>query len=78
MAAVTEVSRLAPGIPGLEIVRATLTGATSTFVSKFGTVIASLVKAEGTNACTWTISDRTLTITGTNADYVDIIVAGLL
>lgn len=78
MAVVDGVVRFQPGLVGVEIVRAALTGASSTFVSKFGTVNACHVDVEGTNTCTWTRSGRTITLTGTEDDYVNITVYGRL
>jgi len=64
------------GLPGVEIVRTQLTGATSTYVAKFGTVQAVLVNVEGTNSLTWTRSGTTITLTGTNNDWVNIVIFG--
>lgn len=77
MAAVDNVTRFEHGDPSKEVVRAQLTGATSTFVSKFGTVISAQVDVEGTNTMTWTRSGSTITITGTNDDWVNITVYGV-
>lgn len=77
MAVVDNVTKLEFHNPAIEVVRAQLTGATSTFVSKFGTVVSAQVDVEGTNATTWTRSGSTITVTGTNDDWVNIIVFGL-
>ena len=78
MATVDNIVRFEPGIVGTEVVRAQLTGASSTFVSRLGTVTAAHVDVEGTNSCTWTRSGRTITLTGTEDDYVDITCYGRL
>jgi len=77
MAVVDNITRKEiTGLLGIEVVRAQLTGATSTFVSKFGTVVAVGINVEGTNGATWTRSGSTITITGTNDDWVNIFVFG--
>jgi len=59
-------------IKGLELVRAQLTGATSTYVSqKFSSVQGFKFSVEGTNSCTATRSGTTITFTGTNDDWVN-------
>ena len=76
MAAVDNVTRTNIPIGNVEIVRAQLTGTTSTFVSKFGKILSCVLNEEGTNGATYTWSTRTVTITGTNDDYVNIIIVG--
>ena len=78
MAAVDGVVNIEGGPAGLELLKADLTGATSTYVSKkFNTLIFASVNVRGTNTMTYTISGITITITGTNNDTVDIAIAGL-
>ena len=78
MAVVDNIVRVEGAPAGQEVLKAELTGATSTYTSiKFNTVIAFHVTVRGTNSATTTISGRTLTITGTNNDVVDITIYGL-
>ena len=44
---------------------------------KFGRVLGAVISAEGTNGATWTISTTTISVTGTNDDYVNVIVWGV-
>jgi len=77
MAAVDNVTRSQDVLPGMETVRVQLTGATSTYESeRFGTVTAFVATVEGTNATTYTISGNTITITGTNNDFVNLVLYG--
>jgi len=76
MAVVDNVTRIEQTNPKLEVVRALLTGASSTFVSDFGTIQGVIVVAEGTNGATFTWTGSTVTITGTNNDAVTIMVWG--
>ena len=65
---------------GMTLMRCQLTGASSTITTtehKMGTVKGHIVVAEGTNGATSTISGSTITVTGTNNDYVDVIVWGV-
>ncbi len=77
MAATDNTVTLEHGDPSKEVVRTQLTGATSTFVSKFGTVVAFQLTVEGTNATTATRSGSTITITGTDDDYVNLTIYGV-
>lgn len=76
MTVVDNVTRMETAPPGLEIVRAKLTGATSTYIARMSRVISHDVYVEGTNGATTTISGKTITITGTNDDWVNIRVYG--
>lgn len=77
MADVDNVVRLETGDPHTESLKASLTGATSTYTSfKLAELINAQVTVRGTNSMTFTVSDRTLTITGTNDDVVDINLVG--
>lgn len=79
MAAVDNVIEANIGIPGLQVVKAQLTGTTSTWLSKFGTkTVAVVVTVDGTNATTFAMhaTTKVVTITGTDDDYVYIIAAG--
>lgn len=76
MAVVDHVTETQLPFPNVEIVRAQLTGASSTFVSKFGKILACIVQEEGTNGATYTWSTRTVTIAGTNDDFVNILIVG--
>ena len=65
---------------GVSMFRCQLTGATSTITKshhKFGRVLGAVLSVEGTNSMTWTISTTTITVTGTNDDYVNVIVWGV-
>lgn len=62
------------GLRGFHFVRAQLTGATSTYTSPFGASTKGvIVQEEGTNGATYTWSTTTgvITITGTNNDWVN-------
>ena len=77
MATVSAISWFETGEPSIEVVRATLSGATSTYVvRKFGRIQSVLVTVEGTNAMTYTWTTKTITITGTSSDEVNIMVTG--
>lgn len=77
MATVDAIVEAQTYIPGLEVVRADLTGATSTYVSrKFARLHNVFVIAEGTNGATYTWTGITVTITGTNDDHVNILLFG--
>jgi len=77
MASVDNITRKElTGNLGFEIVRCQATGATSTFVSKFGTIVICSVADETDYDCTWSVSGRTITVTCTNDDYLNIIVVG--
>ena len=76
MADVDNPTRIETGAPFVEILRAQQTGATSTYTSRFANVIAAQVSVEGTNTMTWTRSGRTITVTGTNNDWVNIVIYG--
>jgi len=77
MAAVDNVTKVEFPIPNMEVVKAQLTATgTSTYVSRFGTIYTCHVNVRGTNTTTKTVSGRTVTITGTNDDWVDIIITG--
>ncbi len=60
--------------------RCQLTGATSTITSSehlFGSKISTcVISVEGTNSMTWTRSGTTITVTGTNDDYINVIITG--
>ncbi|MFH1422106.1 MAG: hypothetical protein ABIH42_05280 [Planctomycetota bacterium] len=60
--------------------KAQLTGSSSTITSathKFGSSLNTVIIAvEGTNGATYTISGTTITVTGTNNDYVNCIITG--
>ena len=77
MAVVDNIVRLETGPTSEEILRAKLTGSTSTYTSvKFGNVLAAFVSVEGTNGATFTRSGKVLTITGTNDDDINIRLVG--
>jgi len=77
MAVVDNVTTYESENPYEEIVRAALTGTTSTFVTKqFSRIHSVSVIVEGTNATTFTWATKTVTITGTNDDYVQIKIIG--
>ena len=77
MAEVDNITMVEVAPLGLEIARCQLTGATSTYTSKrFANVTSFQVQVEGTNTCTITRSTITLTITGTNDDWVNVILTG--
>ena len=70
-----------PGVgPGVQRFRCQLTGATSTIdeaIHKFGGSLDCVeISVEGTNTMTWTRSGRTITVTGTNDDWVNIVIYG--
>jgi len=60
--------------PGMLSVRAQLTGASSTYVVPAGKIRSVLLRHEGTNGATYTWTSSTITITGTNNDWVNILV----
>ena len=65
------------GAPHEERVRAQLTGGTSAFTpKKMGKIRSVIVSVEGTNSMTYTWTGLTVTITGTNDDFVNISVVG--
>jgi len=77
MAIVDNVTRIKQTDPNLELIRAALTATgTSTFVSKFGTIFAVFVQEEGTNGATYTWTGSTVTITGTDTDYINMMIWG--
>jgi len=76
MAVVDNVNKFPQTNPSLEMVRAQLTGASSTFETKFATIQSVLVQEEDANGATYTWTGRTITITGTDDDWVTIIIAG--
>jgi|ETNvirnome_2_300_1030623.scaffolds.fasta_scaffold08282_2 glutamate synthase domain-containing protein 3 len=77
MASVDNIVHANSETPGSEVVRAQLTGTTSTYVSEvFNTIQNVSVSTEGTNGATYAWSGVTVTITGTNNDYVNIIIHG--
>ncbi|MHA1827945.1 MAG: hypothetical protein ACTSX6_04775 [Candidatus Heimdallarchaeaceae archaeon] len=77
MASVDNISKWETGVPYEESVRAQLTGSTSTYVTqKFSTIHSVIVTVEGTNSMTYTWSGKTVTITGTNDDWVNIRITG--
>lgn len=77
MASVDNIVHASSEDPGSEVVRVQLTGATSTYISeRFNTLQFVSVVAEGTNGATFTWSGSTVTIIGTNNDYVNIIIHG--
>ena len=77
MADVDNIVRLETGAPWIELLRAKLTGSTSTYTTiKFGNVITAQVDVEGTNGVTWTRSGKTITFTGTNDEDVQIRIIG--
>jgi len=67
----TDVNWIAPG---MLTVRGQLTGASSTYVVPAGKIRSVFLLAEGTNGATYTWTSSTITITGTNNDWVDILV----
>lgn len=76
MASVDNITKQEICQPGEVKVRAQLTGASSTYVIPLSRVRGHILVAEGANGATATISGVTLTITGTNDDWVDIIAWG--
>ncbi len=77
MASVDNISFFETGVPHEEIVRAQLTSGTSTFVSrKFNRLHSVHFSVEGTNGATFTWTSRTVTIIGTNDDWVDLKIVG--
>ncbi len=73
MASVDNIAESDVNVPGREVVRAQLTGGTSTYASRrFSTVKSFQATVEGTNATTFTRSGITITITGTNDDWVNL------
>lgn len=79
MAVVDGIVEASLGIPGVQVLRADLTGATSTWTSKFGAKIQSIqISVRSTNAMTYAVNSTTgvVTITGTNDDTVDILAFG--
>ncbi len=77
MADVDNIDLFETGTPGEEKVRAQLTSGTSTFKpQKIGTIRSIVVTVEGTNTTTYTWTGNTVTILGTNDDWVNIIVTG--
>ena len=77
MADVDNIDFFETGTPYVESVRAQLTGGTSTFTpQKIATIRSPVVTVEGTNSMTYTWTGTTITITGTNDDWVNILVVG--
>ena len=77
MAAVDGVERKEiQGNLGMEIVRCRATGATSTFVSRFGTIVSVQVTDETDYDCLTSWSGSTITITCTNDDYLNLLIIG--
>jgi len=78
MATVDNITVSETSPPGTELVRAQLTASgTSTYVSRrLSNVQGCIVVVEGTNGATFTRSTKTITITGTNDDWVDILLWG--
>lgn len=77
MAAVDNVTRKEiTGVEGVEIVRCQATGATSTFDSKFGTIISVQVTDETDYDCLVSWSGSRITVTCTDDDYLNIMVVG--
>lgn len=73
MASVDNISRWEVGVPGIVRVRCQLTATgTSTYVVPLSKVRGFVFSVEGTNATTATRSGQTITITGTDDDYVNI------
>ena len=66
----TVVNELAP--PGSYECRTQLTGASSTHIIRLSDTKGFVFSVEGTNATTCTRSGNTITITGTNDDWVNI------
>ncbi len=77
MATVDNINEIEIKPPGLEVVRAQLTGGTSTYTAVYlANVDAAHVSVEGTNAMTWTRTGNVITITGTGDDWVNITLYG--
>ena len=77
MAEVDNISIKEGGVPGIEAARAQQTGTTSTYTPRLvGNIKAVVINVEGTNTLTWTRSGRTITVTGTNDDWVNIVIFG--
>lgn len=77
MATVDNIDVFETGDPHEELVRAKLTGSTSTYSSrKFSDVQSFTFSVEGTNGATCTRSGNIITITGTNADWINFKIIG--
>jgi len=77
MASVDNIVHASSEDPGSEVVRCQLTGASSTYISeRFNTLQFVSVVAEDTNGATYTFTGSTLTIVGTNNDFVNILIHG--
>ena len=77
MASVDNIIEFAlPPSLGIQMVRVQLTGASSTFVTRFTKTDGFIATVEGTNTTTYARSSNTITITGTNDDYVNFIIWG--
>jgi len=63
--------------PTMEVVRTQLTGSSSTYVSKLSTIWGVLLAVEGTNGATYTWSSKTVTIAGTDNDWVTMVIWGV-
>ena len=78
MATVDAIVKFETGVPFMESVRCDLTATgTSTYITrKFARIHSVFVVAEGTNGATYTWAIKTVTITGTADDHVNIIIIG--
>ena len=77
MATVDNINVFETGNPHEESVRARLTGSTSTYVSrKFNAVQSFTFSIEGTNGATCARTGTTITITGTNDDWINFKIIG--
>ena len=77
MASVDNILRHEGLPPGMEALTCKLTATgTSTLISRVSHVRAVFVSARGTNGATFTWTGRTVTITGTENDDVDIVIFG--
>ena len=77
MAEVDNITTLETGEPSQEVSRCQLTGASSTYTSRrIGRVKMAFVDVEGTNSMTFTRSGNVVTITGTNDDWVNVLLIG--
>jgi len=77
MAVVDNVTRKEiTGNLGMEVVRCQATGATSTFVSKFGTIFSVQCTDETDYDCLVSWSGSEITITCTDKDYLNLVIFG--